>query len=167
MSSGPSRAAVAAFFVCVPLVRAMPALAAEEFKADDWVSECEGGRSSADCSIMVPFGEKSTKGIAGSFALAIDVESGVVAIVGNPSPLAATLQIDKNPPLRCTGPRYCLFTAVGSLTAAQQLATGAMVLIDVVTKPGPFHFSLSTQGFRAGLAKIRAWRYPTTGRPAK
>jgi hypothetical protein len=170
VSGGLIRASVAAAFACgLSCVTATPPRAAEQFRADDWVSECEGARFGAGCSIMVPFGQRSMKGVAGAFALAVDVESGMVAIVGKPPPLAATLQIDKNPPLRCTGPQYCIFSAGGSLTAVQQLAAGSIALIDVATREGPFHFSLGTQGFHAGLAKIKAWRSPVVGRtrPAK
>jgi hypothetical protein len=48
---------------------------------------------------MTPFGRTSSSG-SGSYALALAVDSGALAIVGQPPPLSATVQVDKNPPLR-------------------------------------------------------------------
>jgi hypothetical protein len=89
----------------------------------------------------------------------------VLAIVGEPPPLAATLQIDRHPKLRCSGPRYCLFTLDDSAAAAGQLATGSLALIDVETGAGVLRSSLSTKGYRAALAKLRNWSYPPLKSP--
>jgi hypothetical protein len=137
-------------------------VASERFQSDEWITECDGG-AVAGCSIMAPFRQPNARGGIGSFTLAVDVESGVAAIVGQPTPLTATLQIDKNQRIGCTGPRYCIFAADVARTAASELAAGSVVLIDVATKEGPFHVSLSTKGFHAGIAKIRAWSYPVRG----
>lgn len=133
-----------------------PSTAAEQFRADEWRAECEGSAPGTDCSIIVKFRPYRNDG---SFALALDLRSGVLAIVGDPSPLAATLQIDRHPKIRCAGPRYCLFAVNDSAAAAGQLAAGSIALIDVETKNGVFRSSLSTKGYRAALAKIRSWRY--------
>lgn len=142
----------------------LPGRGAEQFRADDWRTECEAARGGS-CSIMVPFQQRSSRGTSGSFVLAIDVQTGVIAIVGQPSPLAGRLQVDKNPAIRCRGPQHCLFNARDSATAAAELAVGSIALVDVETRDGAFHSSVSAQGYRAGLAKIRAWSYPPL-RPA-
>ena len=114
-------------------------------------------RRARDCSIIGKFRSYRNDG---SFALALDLRSGVLAIVGEPPPLAATLQIDRNPKIRCTGPRYCLFALDDSAAAARQLAAGSVALIDVETEKGILRSSLSTKGYRAALAKVRSWSYP-------
>ena len=138
--------------------------AAFEFRADDWVTECSPQNPGADCSIVVPFRQRSDRGAAGSFALAIDLQSGVLAIVGNPSPIDGRLQIDRNLSLRCTGPQYCLFAPEASAAARAEMAAGSIALIDVRTQQGTFHSSVSVKGYRAGLAKILASRYPPSAR---
>ena len=134
---------------------AAPSKAAEQFQADQWRAECEGAVPGTDCSIIVTF--QPTR-LDGSFALALNMQSGVFAIVGEPTPLAATLQIDDYPKIRCSGPRYCLFPIPDSAAAAGQLAFGRIALVDVETKNGVLHSSLSTKGYRAALAKIWSWR---------
>lgn len=138
------------------LSHAAPSIGTERFQADQWRTECEGAAPGTDCSIIVTFRPYRNDG---SFALALDLQSGVLAIVGDPPPLAATLQIDRYPKIRCTGPRYCLFPVGASAAAAGQLAAGSIALIDVETKNGVLRSSLSTKGYRAALAKIRGWRY--------
>lgn len=157
---GVTRRCLAAAALASATLAPLPGVAAETFQADQWRTECDGTGPSAQCSIMVPFHERSSRGVAGSFVLAIGVDSGVAAIVGKPAPLAATLQVDKNPRIGCTGPGYCVFAPGGALAAAGQLAAGSLVLIDVMTKDGSYHSSLTTQGYRAGLAKLRAWSFP-------
>jgi hypothetical protein len=137
--------------------QAAPSTGAEQFQADEWRAECEGAAPGRDCSIIVKF---RTYRNDGSFALALDLRSGVLAIVGEPPPLAATLQIDRNPRIRCSGPRYCLFALDDSAAAGRQLAAGSIVLIDVETKNGVLRASLGTKGYRAALAKVRSWNYP-------
>jgi hypothetical protein len=141
--------------------RAAPSTAAEQFQADQWRAECAGTAPGTDCSIIVTFRPMRN---SGSFALALDMRSGVLAIVGDPPPLAATLQIDRHPKIRCSGPRYCLFAVADSAAAAGQLAAGSIALVDVETKDGVFHSSLSMAGYRAALAKLRSWQYLSTPR---
>ena len=113
-----------------------------------------GDGAGGDCSIIGKF--RSYRD-GGSFALALDLRSGVLAVVGEPPPLAATVQIDRNPKIRCTGPRYCLFGLDNSAAAARQLAFGSVALIDVETEKGILRSSVSTKGYRAALAKVRSW----------
>ena len=148
--------AVALTTHAVPSVRA-----AEQFQADQWRAECAGPTPGTDCSIIVTFRPYRHDG---SFALALDLRSGVLAIVGDPPPLAAALQIDKHPKIRCSGPRYCLFPLDASAAAARQLAAGSIALVDIETKDGVLRSSLSTKGYRAALAKIRSWRQPPAPR---
>ena len=129
--------------------------AAEQFQADQWRAECESPTPGTDCSIIVTFRPMR---LDGSFALAVNMRSGVIAIVGDPPPLAATLQIDGFPKIRCTGPQYCLFPIAESAVAAAQLAVGSIALVDIETKNGVRHSSLTTHGYRAALAKIWSWR---------
>jgi hypothetical protein len=134
---------------------AAPSKAAEQFQADQWRAECEGATPGTDCSIIVTFRPMR---LDGSFALALNMQSGVIAIVGDPPPLGATLQIDDFPKIRCSGPQHCLFPIAESAAAAAQLAVGFIALIDIETKNGVLHSSLSTTGYRAALAKIWSWR---------
>lgn len=128
---------------------------AEQFQADQWRAECEGAAPGTDCSIIVTFRPMR---LDGSYALALNLRSGVIAIVGDPPPLAATLQIDGFPKIRCSGPQYCLFPLADSAMAAAQLAAGLIALVDIETKNGVLHSSVSTHGYRAALAKIWSWR---------
>lgn len=134
---------------------AYPSNGADRFQADQWRAECEGAAPGTDCSVIVTFRPMR---LDGSYALAVNMRSGVVAIVGDPPPLAATLQIDRFPKIRCSGPQYCLFPIAESAAAAAQLAAGSIALVDVETKNGVLHSSLSTNGYRAALAKIWSWR---------
>ena len=114
-------------------LHAAPGKAAEQFQADQWRAECEGAVPGTDCSIIVTF--RPTR-LDGSFALALNMQSGVLAIVGEPTPLAATLQIDDNPKIRCSGPRYCLFPVPDSAAAAGSTRLRSIALVDVETKNG-------------------------------
>jgi len=143
------------------VTHAAPSIAAEQFQADQWRAECEGAAPGTDCSIIGTFRSMRNDG---AFALALDLRSGVLAIVGEPPPLSATLQIDRNPKIRCSGPRYCLFPVDASTAAARQLAAGSVALLDVETQKGVLHSSLSTVGYRAALAKLRSWNYPAASR---
>ena len=148
-----------ALVVLLAIVWPLPGRTAEQFRADDWRTECDAARGGS-CSIMVPFQQRGSRGASGSFVLAVDIQTGVIAIVGQPSPLAGRLQIDKNSAIRCHGPRHCLFNPRDSAAAAAELAVGSIALVDVDTRDGAFHASVSAKGYRAGLAKIRAWSYP-------
>ncbi len=130
------------------------------FRADEWVTECSAGPGShaADCSITVPFWQTGDDG-KGSFALVVMLESGNVGIVGQPFPVRAVLRVDKNPPIECRTPRYCIFPTTQSLAAVKELGVASLVLIDVFTTKSHFVFSLTPKGYQAGVAQIRAWGY--------
>jgi hypothetical protein len=87
------------------------------------------------------------------------LQSGNIGIVGQPFPVKAVLQVDKNPPIECRQTRYCIFPSAQSLVVVKQLKVGSLVLIDVVTAKGVFSFSSTPKGYQAGIAKIRAWGY--------
>jgi hypothetical protein len=138
------------------------AVAAQKFRADEWVTQCDSapGAGAPDCSITVPFWQ--TRGAPrGSFALVVLLQTGNIGIVGEPFPTRAVLRIDKNPPIECREARYCVFPSVQALAALKQLKVGSLVLIDVYTEKGEFSFSLTPKGFQAGMAQIRAWGYRT------
>jgi hypothetical protein len=138
------------------MMHAAPSAGAETFQSDQWRVECEGAAPGTDCSIIVTFRPNR---LDGSFALALNMQSGVLAVVGDPPPLAATLQVDGFPKIRCSGPRYCLFSIADSAAAAAQLAVGFIALVDVETKNGVLHSSLSTIGYRVVLGKVWSWRH--------
>ena len=147
---------------CIQGLGASRAAAGQEFRADEWVTECDSvpGAGAPDCSITVPFWQ--TRGAPrGSFALVVMLQTGNIGIVGQPSPTRAVLQIDKNPPIECREARYCVFPSMQALTALKQLKVGSLVLIDVYTEKGEFSFSLTPKGFQAGMAQIHAWGYRT------
>ena len=132
----------------------------QKFRADEWVTECEPGPSTGvpDCSITVPFWQ--TQGDPrGSFALVVMLQTGNVGIVGQPFPVRAVLRVDKNPPIECRQPRYCVFPSSQAFTVLRQLKVGSLILIDVFTERGAFNFSLTPKGYQAGIAQIRAWGY--------
>ena len=133
-----------------------------KFRADEWVTECDSrpGPGAPDCSITIPFWQ-TRGGPKGSFALVVMLQTGNMAIVGQPFPNRAVLRVDKNPPIECRQSRYCVFPSVSALAVLHQLKIGSLVLIDVFTEKGEFSFSLTPKGFQAGIAKIRAWGYPT------
>jgi hypothetical protein len=132
----------------------------QKFRADEWVTECDSrpGPGAPDCSITVPFWETGG-GPKGSFALVVMLQTGNIAIVGQPFPVRAVLRVDKNPPIECRQARYCVFPSLSALAVLKQLKIGSLVLIDVFTERGEFSFSLTPKGFQAGIAQIRAWGY--------
>jgi hypothetical protein len=134
------------------------------FRADEWVTECGGslGSPATDCSITVPFWQTGDEG-KGSFALVVMLETGNIGIVGQPAPVRAVLQIDRNPPIECRATRYCIFPTNQSLAAVRELGIGSLVLIDVFTTRTHFSFSLTPKGYQAGVAQIRAWGYRISG----
>ncbi|HEY1259402.1 MAG TPA: hypothetical protein VGF34_09130 [Stellaceae bacterium] len=132
-------------------------LATQRFQADEWITECEPG-TRADCSITVPFWQIA-HGQKGSFALVVTLPTGNIGIVGQPYPVRAVLRVDKNPAIECRETRYCIFPTARAAAVVEQLATGALVLIDVYTAHGAFSFSLTPKGYQAGIAQIRAWGY--------
>jgi hypothetical protein len=135
-----------------------------QFRADEWVAECDGslGRPAADCSITVPFWQTGDDG-KGSFALLVMLDTGNIGIVGQPVPVKAVLRVDGNPPIECRATRYCIFPTAQSLSAVKQLGVGSLVLIDVFTARSHFAFSLTPKGYQAGIAQIRAWGYRLPG----
>jgi invasion protein IalB len=140
----------------------LSAAAAQKFRADEWVTECDSGpgRGASDCSITVPFWQR--RGTPqGSFALVVMLQTGNIGIVGQPFPIRAVLRVDKNPPVECKQPRYCVFPSIQAVTVLKQLKIGSLVLIDVYTEKGEFSFSLTPKGFQAGMAQLRAWGYRT------
>jgi len=146
--------------LCAPLGAAAAAPAAQKFRADEWITECDGspGRGAADCSITVPFWQAGDQG-KGSFALVVMLQTGNVGIVGQPFPVKAVLRVDKNPPIECRQARYCIFPMAQSLAIVNQLEIGSLILIDVFTAKSEFSFSLTPKGYQAGIAQIRAWGY--------
>jgi hypothetical protein len=140
------------------------ASASLRFRADEWVTECDGGLGSpaADCSITVPFWETADNG-KGSFALVVMLETGNIGIVGQPLPVKAVLRVDRNPPIECQATRYCIFPTSESLSAVRELGVGSLILIDVFTARSHFAFSLTPKGYQAGVAQIRAWGYRLPG----
>jgi hypothetical protein len=138
----------------------LPAAGEEAFRSDEWITECEASPVSGapDCSITLPFWQ-ARGNQAGSFALVVMLQSGNIGIVGQPFPVKAVLQVDKNPPIECRQTRYCIFPSAQSLIVVKQLKVGSLVLIDVVTAKGVFSFSSTPKGYQAGIAKIRAWGY--------
>jgi hypothetical protein len=134
----------------------------QNFRADEWITECDSGPSAGapDCSITVPFWQ--TRGEPrGSFALVVMLQTGNMGIVGQPIPIRAVLRVDKNPPIECRQPRYCVFPSTQALAVLRQLKVGSLILIDVFTEKGAFNFSLTPKGYQAGMAQIRAWGYRT------
>lgn len=107
---------------------------------------------------MVPF-SKTENGQRGAFALAVMVSTGDIAIVGQPVPVRAVVHIGNNPPIECKEMQSCLFPRERSIAAIGQLSTASVILVDVLTAKASFKFSLTTRGYQAGLAQIRAWGY--------
>jgi invasion protein IalB len=132
-----------------------------KFAADDWVTECDTAHETVndDCSIIGVFRDRSRQGGTASFSLLIDLKNKLVAIVGEPTPTGSSLRIDKNAGMQCRGTPHCIFAYSDVDNIIQQLKTGSLILIDVFTAKGPFRFSLSTKGYRTGLAKLHAQGY--------
>jgi hypothetical protein len=136
----------------------VPASAAGEqtFRSDEWITECSIG--SSDCSITVPFWQtQGNRG--GSFALVVMLQTGNIGIVGQPPPVRAVLRVDKNPPIECRDTPYCIFPGAQAMATVKHLQVASLILIDVFTAKAKFNFSLTAKGYRAGIAKIRAWGY--------
>ncbi|HZU89446.1 MAG TPA: hypothetical protein VE993_09330 [Stellaceae bacterium] len=155
----PARRLGIALFVvgaALPAIAGAPRAAAFQFRAGDWVTEC---RTPADCSITGLFQQTNMDGRRGSFALVIMVQSGQLAVVGQPFPVRARLQIDRNNPAECVGTRYCIFSRREARRAIDELSTGSLVLVDVYTVRNVFRSSLSTIGYQDSLAKLRAEGY--------
>jgi len=127
------------------------------FQADDWVAECDASQAAdAQCSIIGVFSSVNAAGPKGSFSLLIDLRNSLVAVVGKPFPSRASIRVDKNPPMECSGERYCIFSNNDAETIVRQLKTGSLILVDVFAGKSLFRSSLSTKGYRADLDKIHA-----------
>ena len=129
-----------------------------QFRSDNWFTECETTfqLSDRECSIIGVFGVTLPNGRKGAFSLLIDLKNRRVAVVGKPDPTKARIHVDKNPPLECTGTPYCIFSELDTDAVLRELKDGSVILIDVDTAKSSFQMSLSTAGYRAGLAKIQA-----------
>jgi hypothetical protein len=149
-------------YCAIQPVEAASSARGQRFRADEWITECDSSTRSAapDCSITVPFWQTSGDP-RGSFALVVMLQTGNIGIVGQPPPLRAVLRVDKNPPVQCRQPRYCVFPSAEAFAILRQLKVGSLILIDVDTQKGSFRFSLTPKGYQAGLAQIRAWGYRT------
>jgi hypothetical protein len=158
----PPRRLLRGALLLLALCVANPAVGGPQFRFDDWIAECDGSPRSpaADCSITVPFWQIQN-GQKGSYALVVMLQTGNIGIVGEPAPVKATLRVDRNPPVECRQSGYCIFPTAQALAVVRQLETGSLLLIDVTAPRASFHFSLTPKGYQAGLAKIRAWGYPT------
>jgi invasion protein IalB len=156
----PSMMRSAVLILVAPLIMFAPAAAAQKFRADEWITECDrtAGIGSGDCSITIPFWQSRGEP-RGSFALVIMLQTGNMGIVGQPFPQRAVLRVDKNPPIECRQARYCIFPSVQALAVLKQLKVGTLILIDVFTARGAYKFSLTPKGYQAGIAQIRAWGY--------
>jgi invasion protein IalB len=127
------------------------------FQADDWVAECGSSQGAdAECSIIGVFSSTNAVGPKGSFSLLIDLRNRMVAVVGKPFPSRASIRVDKNPPMECSGERYCIFSNADAEDIVRQLKSGSLILADVFAGKNQFRSSLSTRGFRADLDKIHA-----------
>jgi hypothetical protein len=152
--------------VLVALARVFAAGAAlaesERFQSDSWITECESEpsmTSGISCTTTAIL-SATRRGLNGSFGLAIGFQTGMVAIVGQPFPTSADIQIDKNPPIHCQGTEYCVFPDDKTLEILQQLGIGKLILLNIITEKGVFRFNLTPKGYRAGAAKMQAWSYP-------
>jgi invasion protein IalB len=152
------RAAIWLLVISVPAAAVTAAAAEQKFQSDEWITECDTGMGSPDCSITVAFwqGERQRDG---SFALVVMLQTGNIGIVGQPFPLKAVLRVDKNPPIECRQERYCVFPSAQALAVLRQLKDASLILVDVFTAKGTFSFSLTPKGYQAGIAKIQAWGY--------
>jgi hypothetical protein len=143
-------------YIVVPICALL--IAGFEVKTDEWITECDVQRASGDCSIIGVFRGTSRNRTKGAFSLAVDFQSGMVAVVGTPNPVKATIRVDKHPPIECVGERYCFVSSIDSQTLVRDLVSSNIILLDVSTARDTFLLSMTAQGFQAGLNKILAQR---------
>ncbi len=142
----------------VALIAAFPrSVTAFQLQADDWMTECDIEAKTGDCSIIGVLKGISASQTRGSFALAIDLLSGQVAIVGKPQPTRAVIHVGKNPPIECVG-TPCLVSSAEAETLIYQLSAEHLILIDLFSHKDTFALSISTTGYQLGFAKIQAHR---------
>jgi hypothetical protein len=134
--------------------------AAQTYRSGDWTTECKGSETAPECSVIVPL-SSTEKGQRGTYFLAVLLSAGDIAILGDPPPIRAILRIGNNPAMECRESQPCLFPRDRSIDAFLQLASAQVVLVDVLTAKATFKFSLTTQGYRAGLRQMSAWGYFT------
>jgi hypothetical protein len=139
----------------LPMLANASQAAALHFRIGNWVTEC----GTAGCSVTGLFQQTNLDDRRGSFALVIMLRSRQLAVVGNPLPIRARLQIDKNNPAECIGIRYCVFPYDAARHLIRELGDGSLVLVDVYTVKDVFRSSLSTIGYQASLAKLQAEGY--------
>jgi hypothetical protein len=152
MRAGSFLVAAALCFVSLPAFGT-----ALKFQADNWEADCELDKTETDCSIIAVLRANTTSTTKGSFALAIELRTGLVALVGKPDPVKALIKVDKYPAFECTG-NPCLVPNGQAKTLIDQLSIGRLVLVDVVSQKEVFRLSTSTTGYRSSLAKIQAHR---------
>jgi invasion protein IalB len=135
------------------------AIAQIELQAGDWTTRCDSrpDRHADDCFATLSLRGSASTGI---FAIVIMLQIGEIGIAGKPPPKQATIRVDTNPPFVCSGTPYCVFSREASHSLIKQLDNGHIALVDILTAGKTLHFSFGTSGFRAGTAKLRAWRYP-------
>jgi len=134
------------------------ACAGQAYQSGGWTTECSGGRDARACSLIVPF-SRIEHGQRADYTLAVLLSTGDIAIVGKPPPVRAVLRIGNNPPMECRESQPCLFPRDRSIDAILQLRTASVILIEVLNSRSSLKFSLTTHGYQAGLAQIRAWGY--------
>ncbi len=139
----------------LPMLAHAPQAAPLHFQIGDWVTECRA----SGCSITGLFQQTNLDSRRGSFALVIMLPSRQLAVVGDPFPVRARLQINMNNPAECVGIRYCIFPSREARRLIGEMAIESSVLVDVYTVKGVFHSILSTIAFQASLAKLQAEGY--------
>ena len=145
-------------FVLAGHFAAGEAYAGQTYQSGGWTTECQGGRDARGCSLIVPF-SRIENGQRADYTLAVLLSTGDIAIVGKPPPVRVVLRIGNNPPMECRESQPCLFPRDRSIDAILQLSTAPVILIDVLNSKSTSKFSLTTHGYQAGLAQIRAWGY--------
>ena len=134
------------------------ASSALQFQAGDWMTDCEiEKKGSGDCSIIGTLKGNSASGTKGSFALAVELQTGQVVLVGKPEPIGAVIRVDKSQPTGCKG-IPCLIPSGQAEILIAELSTGRLVLVDLFSRNETFRLSITTAGYRSGLAKILAHR---------
>jgi invasion protein IalB len=141
------------------LVFSFPTVAsALQFQAGDWTTDCEiEKKGSGDCSIIGVLKGNGASGTKGSFALAVELQTGQVVLVGKPDPIGAVIRVDKSQPTECRG-TPCLVPSDQAETLIAKLSTGRLVLVDLFSRNEIFRLSITTAGYRSGLSKILAHR---------
>jgi hypothetical protein len=143
--------------LCLLVFGFTEAARAIQFQAGDWTTECAIEKPSGDCSIIGLLKGNSTSGTKGSFALAIELQTGQVALVGKPDPVGGVIRVDKSAPVECRG-SPCVFPSGQAEALIGQLSTGRLVLVDLLSQKETFRLSITTAGYRSGIAKIQAHR---------